>query len=336
MNTKLLIDGFVRQTMVLIAQVATMSGVRTPLAHLANQVFLDLTQALEQQGLGRKVVADMFGLALRSYQQKVDRITESASNAGVTLWEAVHSHLTEHSPVSRAELLRRFASDDPASVAGILHDLVESGLVYKAGRGDAVVYRVAPADDLRHALAGEPRETAQAYAWAAIYRQGPLAREQLLDALPFDAAVLDAALDALVRDGRVERMQGERGDVFSSRRMLLPLGATAGWEASLLDHYHTIVGAMCAKLRNGQTRALPNDQLGGSTFSFDVWPGHPHETQVLGLLKEQRRVLGALWDQVSRHNEAGKPEGFTRVSFYCGQLVKREGEIAGEDYEVEE
>src|SRR5688500_2738768 len=56
MNSRLLIDAFVRQTMVLIAQVATMAGVRTPLAHVANQVFLDLTQALEQQGLGRKVV----------------------------------------------------------------------------------------------------------------------------------------------------------------------------------------------------------------------------------------------------------------------------------------
>jgi hypothetical protein len=62
MNTKLLIDAFVRQTTVLIAQVATAAGVRTPLAHVANQVFLDLTQALEEQGLGRKVVADMFGL----------------------------------------------------------------------------------------------------------------------------------------------------------------------------------------------------------------------------------------------------------------------------------
>src|SRR5687767_9247846 len=152
MNSKLLIDAFVRQTMVLIAQVATMAGARTPLAHVANQVFLDLTQALEEQGLGRKVVADMFGLALRSYQQKVDRVMESASSSGMTLWEAVHRYITERNVVQRAELMRRFAKDNPDSVAGILHDLVESGLVYKTGRADHVVYRIAPEADLQQAL----------------------------------------------------------------------------------------------------------------------------------------------------------------------------------------
>jgi hypothetical protein len=326
MNSKILIDAFVRQTMVLIAQVATMAGVRTPLAHVANQVFLDLTQALEQQGLGRKVVADMFGLALRSYQQKVDRITESASSGGVTLWEAIHTYLAERNAVPRAELLRRFANDDSASVAGIVRDLVESGLVYKTGRGETAVYRVAPADDVGAALAADAGESAQAYVWAAIYRQGPLSQAQLLEALPLERAALDAALAALMRDGRIERTHSAEPATYSSRRMLLPLGQTAGWEASVIDHYHTVVGAICAKLRNGQTRALPSDQLGGSTFSFDIWPSHPHQARVLGLLEEHRRLLSSLWDEVARHNEQGKPDRFTRVSFYCGQLVTADGD----------
>src|SRR5690348_16898574 len=95
MNSRLLVDSIVRHTMVLIAQLATTAGVRTPLAHLAGHVFLDLTQAIEQQGVGRKVVADMFGLALRSYQQKVERLSESATGRGVTLWEAVQRYLAE-------------------------------------------------------------------------------------------------------------------------------------------------------------------------------------------------------------------------------------------------
>ncbi len=73
MHTKLVIDAIVRQTTVLIAQVATSARMRAPLAHLANQTFLALTQELERQGLAQKVIADMFGLALRSYQQKVQR-----------------------------------------------------------------------------------------------------------------------------------------------------------------------------------------------------------------------------------------------------------------------
>ena len=325
MNSRLLVDAFVRQTMVLIAQVATTAGVRTPLAHVANQVFLDLTQALEEQGLGRKVVADMFGLALRSYQQKVDRLGESASARGVTLWEAIHRHLNEHGVVSRTELLQRFSGDDPSSVAGIVRDLVESGLVYATGRGDARMYRIAPADDLQRALTVDADETAAACTWAVIYRQGPLSLQQLLEALPLEPAVLDRALSRLLEDGRIERADDVGGVRYGSQRMLLPLGETAGWEAGVLDHYHAVVGALCAKLRNGLTRALPDDQLGGSTFSFDVWPGHPNEARVLSLLAEQRRTLGALWDAVNEHGSCEKPEAYSRVTFYCGQLVVREG-----------
>lgn len=50
MNVQLLIDAIVRQTTVLIAQLATRGGVRAPLAHLANQVFLELAKELQAQG----------------------------------------------------------------------------------------------------------------------------------------------------------------------------------------------------------------------------------------------------------------------------------------------
>ena len=39
MNVNLLIDALVRQTTVLIAQLATIAGIRAPLAHVADQVF---------------------------------------------------------------------------------------------------------------------------------------------------------------------------------------------------------------------------------------------------------------------------------------------------------
>jgi predicted acetyltransferase len=54
---------------------------------------LSLVRELERQGIGQKVIADMFGLALRSYQQKVQRLSESATDRGLTLWEAVHAHI---------------------------------------------------------------------------------------------------------------------------------------------------------------------------------------------------------------------------------------------------
>ena len=50
MNVTLLIDAIVRQTTILIAELATASGTRAPLAHTANQVFLDLVHELKEQG----------------------------------------------------------------------------------------------------------------------------------------------------------------------------------------------------------------------------------------------------------------------------------------------
>jgi len=89
MDAKLLVDNIVRQTMVFIAELSTAAGVRAPLAHIADQVFLSLAQEIERQGVGRKVAADMFGMALRSYQIKVQRLAESATVRNHTLWEAV-------------------------------------------------------------------------------------------------------------------------------------------------------------------------------------------------------------------------------------------------------
>jgi len=44
-NVNLLIDALVRQTTVLVAQLATAAGSRAQLAHTANQVFLDLVRS---------------------------------------------------------------------------------------------------------------------------------------------------------------------------------------------------------------------------------------------------------------------------------------------------
>lgn len=88
MNVKLLIDGIVRQTTVLLAQLSTTSGARAPWARATDEVFRNLAREIEAQGVGRSVVADMFGVALRSYQRKVQRLTESCSQRDQTLWVA--------------------------------------------------------------------------------------------------------------------------------------------------------------------------------------------------------------------------------------------------------
>lgn len=308
--------------MVLIAQVATTAGMRAPLAHVANQVFIDLVTELERQGLGRKVIADMFGLALRSYQQKVQRISESATDRGVTLWEAVHRHLTERQVATRAQVLDRFARDSEASIGGILNDLVETGLVYRTGRGDGTVYRIAPEEELARVLDEDPRASAASIVWVAIYRNGPVTRAQLEDLVPVSGDTLDAALSDLTGAGRITREQKSGTDVYASDQCFIPIGDAAGWEAALLDHHQAVVAAICGKLRNGTTRALANDEVGGSTFSFDVWRGHPQEERVRGLLAQFRKDVAALWEEVTAFNTENKgAANAARVTFYFGQLV---------------
>jgi hypothetical protein len=113
---------------VLIAQLATTAGVRAPLAHIADSIFLELAREIEAQGVGRKVVADMFGMALRSYQKKVDRLAESRTEANRTLWQAVLEYLREGSR-TRQDVLERFRYDGEKEVGAILSDLVSNGLM---------------------------------------------------------------------------------------------------------------------------------------------------------------------------------------------------------------
>src|SRR5688572_28004473 len=89
MSRTLLIDSIVRQTTVLIASLATTAGHRSSLAHVANQVLGNLDLELKAQGLGNKVIADMFGMALRTYHDRVARLAESQSEVGRSLWDAV-------------------------------------------------------------------------------------------------------------------------------------------------------------------------------------------------------------------------------------------------------
>src|SRR6185295_17020513 len=141
MSVQILIDSIVRQTTVLIAQLATSGGVRAPLAHIANRVFMDLTAELDRQGVSRKVGADMFGMALRAFQRKIQRIRESSTDEGQSLWAAVLSFLQNNAVVTRRGVLTRFGRDDPMLVKSVLYDLTESGFAFRSGSGDDMTYR---------------------------------------------------------------------------------------------------------------------------------------------------------------------------------------------------
>ena len=319
MNLKLLIDGIVRQTTVLIAQLSTASGVRAPLAHVADQVFVELAREIEAQGVRRQVVADMFGMALRSYQKKIRRLTESESVRERTLWEAVLDFIEKEQP-TRARLLERFLRDGEREVAAVLKDLVRSGLVCTTGTGDAAVHGVT-SEAMRDKLQRQQDlDSIANLAWIKIFRNEARTRDELGANLGVDAALAAAAVDELVRSGRVS----EDGGTLTSGNVALPIGSEQGWEAAIVDHFRAVSVAIATKVREGLGGAKASDRVGGSTFTFTVTPGHPHETEVYELLRKTRIATQALWDRVAAHNEehVPDPERRTRVSFYFGQALE--------------
>jgi acyl-CoA thioesterase len=175
MSGTLLIDSIVRQTTVLIASLATAAGNRSSLAHVANQVLADLVFELKAQGIGNKVIADMFGMALRTYHDRVARLSESRSEAGRSLWDAVLSYIQQGGTLTRGEILRRFNRDGEAMVAGVLRDLVGSGLVFRSGQGDHAAYRAATAEE-QDLNVGTTAETAANMVLVAVHRHEPCTR----------------------------------------------------------------------------------------------------------------------------------------------------------------
>lgn len=327
MNAKLLIDAIVHQTTVLIAQLSTAAGIRAPLAHIADQVFLELSKEIEGHGVSRKVAADMFGLAIRSYQKKVQRLSESVSVRDRTLWQAVLDHLASGSS-SRRELLERFHGDDPAVVGSVLNDLVSSGLVYRTGLGESSMFGMIPESDRARTRLAHDREALIPIVWAMVYRSGGTTWSALRDQLNIQTASLDDALATLEAEGRVTRSGSGETASYQASTLLVPVAAEHGWEAAVFDHFQTVVRAIGTKVRLGLAQSSHSDVNGGATLTFFLPPDHPDKDKVLGLLQRVRTDVNELWNQVQQYNEQNPTadEGAIAVSFYFGQCVTQEDE----------
>jgi len=326
MNSQLVIDAVVRQTMVLIARLSTVDGVRSPLSHIADNVFVSLVRELENQRLGKKVVADMFGMALRSYRQKVQRLKESVTSRGVTLWGAVHGFLEERGSATRSEIFKHFGRDDEATVRSILNDLVESGLVRRS-QGKNPTYRMATADELEEvglSSFASAQQTNEALVWLHVSHGGPLSKDDLGQLLPLSEAAIVAALDRLYASARIRSETRPDGVYYSTDQCLISVGEAAGWEAAIIDHHRAVLSALAAKAVNGKHASAATDRVGGTTLSYDIWPGHPKEQEVLELLATLRGRVIALWDEVEEYNRTHGSEAAYQVTFYCGQYLKEQ------------
>lgn len=320
MNPSLLITTVVQQTMVFIAQLATSGGVRAPLVSVADQVFLGLTRELVAQGVTKKVIADMFGLGLRTYQRRLQSAAESKTFEGKTVWEAVFQYLKEHEPVSSAAVLGRFAGDDPEIVTGILNDFVNSGLAYRSGRQDHAVYRLAAEADFAD---DEARNEANLFlVWLSVFRNGPTTAAEVTERTGLSLASVDAALGKLLTTQRARAVGDPQARRYCSDRFEVPTESPRGFEAAILDHFQAMITAITLKLSPLEA-AKANDAIGGSTWSFDVWPGHPLDAEAKSVLKRVRAMIEDLRSRIDQLNvSAVRPPVVDNVVVYLGQYVR--------------
>lgn len=324
MTLELLIHSIVRQTTILIARLATSGGTRAPLAQVADQVFVHLVRELEQQGVSRRVCADMFGLGLRTYQRKIQRLNESVTDRGRSLWEVVLDFIRDEPMVTRAQVLRRFSRDDESQVRSVLHDLCESRLVFSSGTGRDSVYRAASDEELKALQRIKNADGLDELVWALVYRLGPVTIADLALETGFEREEFEAAVLRLMQAGRVECLgEGEEAR-YASRTLVIPMGSTVGWEAAVFDHFKALVNTITARVSDGGGH--DPGTTGGCTFTLEVWQGHPLAERVYGTLSRIRTELGQMRLDVEAHNQQhGVPEEHTRVLMYAGQCLISEG-----------
>jgi hypothetical protein len=327
-NVPLLIDALVRQMTVLLAQLATSGGVRAPLSHVANQVFAELANELAVQGVSRKVSADMFGMALRAYVRKVRRLNDSASERGRTLWTAVLDYLQDGVPKTRDQILARFGRDDEAQVRSVLQDLTESGLVFTSGDAAAAIYRATSDAELLQLKQAGSAEGLEEFAWVLVYREGPVSAATLARRLRLPEDELAQLLERLSATQRIQVTTLDGGTAYSASDFYVPLEARTGWEAAVLDHFQAVVRTISQRLQAGTRSSHLDDAVGGSTYSFDVWPEHPLAAEVKSTLKNLRNAQIALRKRVETYNASLKrPAEYTQVVVYVGQSMMQRNEL---------
>jgi hypothetical protein len=229
--------------------------------------------------------------------------------------------------VTRLELLTRLSSDDESQVRAVLRDLCESQLLFSSGVGSSTSYRAASDEELASLKRKQGMEGADELLLALMFREAPPTVSETAQKVQTEVPEVEATLARLLAAGRIERIfpDGASEPRYQARQRVIPLGAPVGWEAAVFDHYKALVTTILGRLREDRPAAL-EDQIGGSTYTIDVWDGHPLADEVYGALGRMRAQLSELRTRVLDFNTEGDlPDVHNRVVIYVGQSLIREG-----------
>lgn len=122
---------------------------------------------------------------------------------------------------------------------------------------------------------------------------------------------------------RIRRELRDGGEHLAAEHILIPIGETAGWEAAVIDHHRAVLTAIAAKLSMRTRTSTAADEVGGTTLTFDLWPGHPREREVRALLRSTRAELLRCGKRWRRTTAVARKQSY-QVHYYCGQYVVEE------------
>jgi hypothetical protein len=207
-------------------------------------------------------------------------------------------------------------------LSALLNDLVDSGLVYRSGSGVTAVYGITPEADRLDGETANQVATLTNLLWLILATRGDQDRAELERHLHVPKEVFDQALDELLFSGRAKAFSEGGRTVYAAESFFIPVGSEQGWEAAVCDHYGAVATAIATKINSPQSRA--DDNVGGSTHRFSVYPGHPFRDEVQSLLRRTRAHVDELWSRVHEYNQRHPlPEDAEKVTFYYGQSTTR-------------
>jgi len=194
---------------------------------------------------------------------------------------------------------------------------------------DGLRCRVAAPARLREAFPARDVEVEAHLVWACIYRHGPVGLTELASLMDLSLPEIMNHVALLEASGRIALDTEDEPLRWGASCFEAPPGEPARWESALYDHFSAVFDAVICRL---DPAAPPpwKEATSGSTYSFDLWPGHPEEQRVRALLNTIRETVRPVVTDHRQHLDDGVVEvpsqsEIYRVVLYLGQGVVQPG-----------
>lgn len=325
MKFSTLVERMVPLVAELFATLKSNDPLRMDFAEIGQKTLLDIVGVLRQEGLTNDEIAATLDLSIAGFYKRVRELRDTYSpgrgRGRKTLWEKVYEHILERSgnsprkAVRYAQVQSAFPSVADERLRSTLRFLVRYGLLTITGPSQQPEYRIVPRDE-------EPGGSYHAVV-VTLYREGPMSLEELAGRLEAPEAECAAHVERLRAAGKLLELPGAPGEParYRATGYHIEPESEEGFQAALWDHFHTVVRAICKKVRMRRHLAQLHDVNGGTTFSFDVPLDHPLYAEVSGFLAETRVRMESWLEQVRALDE-GTEGARARITIYTGQMVE--------------